>query len=124
MHITGSILMINGLLHFFFFQKKKLLCIQEYKKPISLPKRKKMLHEKKSTCTAFSSTSSFSARCFASQSLKLYKSVFYWSLYRLSMLQPNKNNDEIIFANLNKSHKLLLKLPSMQLNEKHFQIDR
>lgn len=41
--------MINGLLHF-FSQKKKLFCIQEYKKPISLQKRKKRLFE---TCTAF-----------------------------------------------------------------------
>jgi hypothetical protein len=43
----GSILMINGLLHFFSLKKKKLFCIQEYKKPISLlsKKRKKMLRD-------------------------------------------------------------------------------
>lgn len=137
-HITGSILMINGLLHFFlllvfFFFKKKLFCIQEYKKPISLPKRKENVSRKTLQASPGRESAAFFfflAPCspfflafnslhsqLSSRSLKLYKSVFYWSLYRLLMLPIERErhtthkNDEFIFVNLNVSHKLLFKLP-------------
>lgn len=39
-------------------------------------------------------------------------------------LATEQKNDEFIFANLNKSHKLLLKLPLVIAKERTFQIDR
>lgn len=113
--------MINGLLHFFFSSKKKLFCIQEYKKPISLAERKKMLRD--------------SARLFLCSPRRL----LYFAALLVSFLPvaPKVLN----FINLSstglcigcwclrantkkrricKSHKLWLKLPLCNYNEKRF----
>lgn len=118
--------MINGFLNFFLFSfKKKLFCIHKNTRNQLVYRRERnvlfLSREEKKACSFFlTSTSLFliAVPCvffflFASQSLKLYKSVFYWSLYLLLMLQQNnsyreKKIAEFICANLNKSHKLLL----------------
>lgn len=77
----------------FLSKKKNLFCIQqEYKKPISLPKRKKML--------LFFEASALPVSFPTSQSLKLYKSVFYWSLYVLLMHKKSPNLFSQIWINL------------------------
>lgn len=110
---------------FLFFLKKSYFAYKNTRNQLVWPRERKCcatLHGFFSLLAARLIDFFISLRCsflfsVCSESLKLYKSVFYRSLYRLLMPFASEHNKK---RRICKSHKLWLKLPLCNCNEKRF----